>query len=219
MTDFVTPTGPGPLQDKELYEALEAAVVGVTGLPGNLVRPRWQAEPSLIPPAATCWIALGVTDRKADTFPYLDFFPPNNPASSYQMQRSEELTMLASVYDLGYGGQADAVAAVLRDGLMIPQNGQALAEAGLYVVSDADIALAPTLFKQRWMYRVDLAVRFRRMINRSYATEPTAGAGFTLYTDDGQPPRQLRQTVPPPSWDHGQSSGQWDNPGQEWDQT
>lgn len=191
MTDYVLPTGPGPLQDQALYEALQGAVVGITGLPGNLVRPRWQPEPSLLPQAATCWIALGITDRKADTFPYLDFFPPSSPDASYQMQRNEEFTVLASIYDLGYSGQADEVAGVLRDGLMIPQNGEVLATAGIYVVGDADLVVAPSLFKQRWMYRVDLQVRFRRLITREYDVPSTDAVGVTLYTDDGQPPRVI----------------------------
>lgn len=191
MTDFLVPTGAGPLQDQALYEALQEAVVGITGFDKTLVRPRWQPEPSVIPPAATCWIALGVTDRDADVFPYLDFFPPSSPSSSFQMQRNEEFTMLASIYDLGYSGQADEVAAVLRDGLMIPQNGAGLAAAGIYVVSDADLAVAPELFKQRWMYRVDLQVRFRRQITRSYDAPATGQVGVTLYTDDGQPPRVI----------------------------
>lgn len=176
----------GPLQDQELFEALQVAVAGITGLPGNLVRPRWQPEPSIVPPAATCWIAIGVTDRDADTFPYMDFV-----GSSFQMQRSEEFTMLASVYDLGYSGQADRVAAELRDGFMVPQNWESLSAAGIYIVSDADLTVAPSLFKQQWMYRVDLSFRFRRMINRTYGVPATGAVGVTLYTDDGQPPRVI----------------------------
>jgi hypothetical protein len=180
---------PAPLQDQALYEALQSMVVGVTGLDGTLVRPRWQPEPSLIPVAGTCWIAIGVTDREADVFPFLGFFPADT--TDYQMQRHEEFTMLASVYDLGYNGEADTVAAVLRDGIMIPQNNDALAVNGIYVVGDSDLAVAPSLFKQRWMYRVDLKIRFRRQITRQYSVDPLVTVGVDLYTDDGQPPRVI----------------------------
>lgn len=186
---------PAPLQDQQLYEALQAAVVGITGLDGTLVRPRWQAEPSLIPTAGTCWIAIGVTDREADVFPFLGFYPADT--ENYQMQRHEEFTMLASVYDLGYSGEADAVAAVLRDGIMIPQNGEALAAAGIYVVGDTDLTVAPSLFKVRWQYRVDLKIRFRRQITRQYNVDPIASVGVDLYTDDGQPARVITQAAPP----------------------
>jgi hypothetical protein len=186
---LVPATLPAPLQDQALYEALQSMVVGVTGLDGTLVRPRWQPEPSLIPAAGTCWIAIGVTDREADVFPFLGFFP--NDTTTYQMQRHEEFTMLASVYDLGYNGEADTVAAVLRDGIMIPQNNDALAANGIYVVGDADLAVAPSLFKQRWMYRVDLKIRFRRQITRQYSVDPLVTVGVDLYTDDGQPPRVI----------------------------
>ncbi len=186
---LVPAASPVPLQDKELYEALQSAVVGITGLDGTLVRPRWQPEPSLIPQAGECWIAIGVTDREADVFPFLGFFPLNT--LNYQMQRHEEFTMLASIYDLGYNGQADTVAAVLRDGIMVPQNNEALAANGIYVVGDSDLAVAPTLFKSRWMYRVDLKIRFRRQITRQYSVDPINTVGVGLYTDDGQPPRVI----------------------------
>jgi hypothetical protein len=191
---LVPASSPAPLQDQQLYEALQSMVVGVTGLDGTLVRPRWQPEPSLIPSAGTCWIAIGVTDREADVFPFLGFFP--NDTTNYQMQRHEEFTMLASVYDLGYNGEADTVAVVLRDGIMIPQNNDMLAANGIYVVGDSDLAVAPSLFKQRWMYRVDLKIRFRRQITRQYSVDSIDTVGVDLYTDDGQPPRHI---VPPGS--------------------
>jgi hypothetical protein len=178
---------PAPLQDQPLYETLQSAVVGITGLDGTLVRPRWQPEPNLIPPAGTCWIAIGVTDREADVFPFFGFFPDGT--TNYQMQRNEEFTMLASIYDLGYSGEADTVAAVLRDGIMVPQNNDALAANGIYVVGDADLAVAPSLFKVRWMYRVDLKIRFRRQITRQYSVDAIGEVNVYLYTDDGQLPR------------------------------
>lgn len=178
---------PAPLQDQALYEALQAAVVGITGLDGTLVRPRWQPEPSLLPPAATCWIAVGVTDRDADTFPWQGVLEDG----TYQMRRNEEFTLFCTVYDLGYGGLADGVAGELRDGLMVPQNLEDLAASEIYLVSDADLAVAPVLFKQRWMYGVDLKIRFRRQITRDYAVPTLAGASAKLYTDDGQAPRSI----------------------------
>lgn len=203
MTDsatggYLTPAPtPAPPQDRALYEVLQAAVVGITGLDGKLVRPRWQPEPSLVPEAATCWIALGVTEREADTFPFQGYFPGTSLEDPYQMQRHEEFTMLASVYDLGYSGEADEVAAVLRDGLMVPQNNEALQAQRIVIVGDSDLAVAPTLFKTRWMYRVDLRCRFRRQITRDYPVLPIQTAGVILYTDDGQPPRTLTDIVGP----------------------
>lgn len=190
---YLRPVGPGPAQDRALFEVLQPAFAGISGLPGNLVRPRWQPEPQLIPPAATCWMALGITDREADTFPWLGLFP--NDAGIYQMQRHETFYVLTSIYDLGYSGEADQVAAELRDGLMIPQNGEQLAASGIYVVSDADITVAPTLFKQRWMYRTDLRVKFRRQITRDYSVLPLDSVTVELVTDDGQPPRLLNENT------------------------
>lgn len=189
---FLRPApSPAPLQDQALYEALQETVVGITGLDGTLVRPRWQPEPDVIPPAATCWIAIGITDRDADTFPWQGML---DDGVTYQMRRNEEFTLFCTVYDLGYSGVADQVAGELRDGFLVPQNLEALAANEIYLVSDADLAVAPVLFKQRWMYGVDLKIRFRRQITRDYAVPTVASGQVTIYTDDGQPPRVVDVT-------------------------
>jgi hypothetical protein len=177
---------PAPLEDAALYEFLQAAVVGITGLDGTLVRPRWQAEPSLLPTEGTAWCSIGVTDREADTYAYLGAFPDN--AAGYAMQRHEEFTLLCSFYDLGYNGQADTLAALLRDGLTIPQNQETLGGGGIFLVSDTDLTPVPVLLKQRWQYRVDLAVRMRRQIDRNYPVLTLRSAQGTVRTGDGYGP-------------------------------
>ena len=177
---------PAPLEDAALYEFLQAAVVGITGMDGTLVRPRWQPEPSLVPEAGTAWCAIGVTDRDADTYPYVGAVPGNT--SGYEMQRHEEFTLLCSFYDLGYNGQADTLAALLRDGLCIPQNQEALGAGGIFLVSDADLTPFPVLLKQRWQYRVDLSIKMRREIDRVYPVLTIESAQGTIQTGDGYGP-------------------------------
>lgn len=184
----VTPVPlPEPLEDRDLYEVLQETVVGISGMDPTLVRPRWQPEPSPIPLAATCWCAVGVTDLESDTYPFVGQMLDG----SWQLQRHETFTMYCSFYDLGYGGVAGRQAAVLRDGLMVPQNREALAANDIYLVSDADLEVEPTLFKTRWRVQVDLRVRLRRQITRHYAVQPLVSASAKLYTDDGQPPRTI----------------------------
>lgn len=184
---YLTPSpSPAPLEDAALYEALQAAVVGITGLDGTLVRPRWQPEPSLLPAEGTAWCAIGVTDRDADTYPYIGAVPGN--AAGYTMQRHEDFTLLCSFYDLGYNGQADTFAALLRDGLCIPQNQEILGLEGIFLVSDADLTPVPVLLKQRWQYRVDLAIKMRREIDRVYPVLTIESAQGTIQTGDGYGP-------------------------------
>lgn len=45
---------------------LQSLVVGVTGIPGNLCRPRWQPIPPAEPEVGTDWCAIGVTEETPD---------------------------------------------------------------------------------------------------------------------------------------------------------
>jgi len=55
-----------PLMDAALDAVFQALVVGITGLPGTLVRPRWQPVPPTQPSVTTNWAAIGVTTNAAD---------------------------------------------------------------------------------------------------------------------------------------------------------
>jgi hypothetical protein len=46
-----------------LDDILQGFIVGLTGLPGNMVRPRWQLVPLPAPDATTDWCAIGITER------------------------------------------------------------------------------------------------------------------------------------------------------------
>jgi hypothetical protein len=164
---------------------------------GTLVRPRWQAEPSLLPADGTAWCAIGVTDRDADTYPYVGAVPGN--AAGYALQRHEDFTLLCSFYDLGYNGQADTLAALLRDGLTIPQNQEQLGSGGIFLVSDTDLTPVPVLLKQRWQYRVDLAIKMRRQIDRVYPVLTILSAQGTIQTGDGYGPVPFAATSPVPA--------------------
>ena len=157
---------PAPLEGAALNTFLQNWLVGITGLPGSMVRPRWQAEPPNIPDAGTAWAAIGITDRKADAYPYIGHDPTGNGADD--LQRHETLDLLASFYDLSADGQADYYAALLRDGMAIAQNRETLEVAGFNVLDVGDMTVVPSLLKSRWLYRVDLSFRLRRAIVRTY---------------------------------------------------
>ena len=51
---FLSPLStPAPLEDQALADFFQQYVAGITGIAGNLVRPRWQAEPPNIPQVAS----------------------------------------------------------------------------------------------------------------------------------------------------------------------
>ncbi len=167
---------PAPLNGGPLVDFLQEILSALTGMDGTLVRPRWQAEPPVIPPAATSWAAIGVTTQKSDTFPYLGL----DSDANYQLRRHQELMLMCSFYDLGDSGDADLYANLARDNFVVPQNREALAAGGFALVEVGDIVNAPTLLNNRWQNRLDLSLRFRRQIRREYPVLTLLGVSGTV---------------------------------------
>ena len=184
---------PAPLEGDALLAFLQGWMVGITGLPGQMVRPRWQTEPPDIPRAGTCWAALGVQQRPSDEYPYNAW---NSQASAFVLWRQETLVVLTSFYDTGVGGQADYYAALFRDGTAIAQNREALTLAGFGLVLATTPVTVPSLLKLRWLYRVDLEVTLRRQITRSYPVDTFVAAEGDVYTDGGYPPQPFEAEIP-----------------------
>lgn len=193
---YLAPSDPGPLEGEDLNNAIQAWIVGILAIKPSLVRPSYQGEQPLIPPSvpilpdippgATAWVAFQYTSRPSDTFPYVGHNPDDNGGQgSDTLQRNETLDLLLSFYDLGTNGQADANLARFRDGTVIPQNREPLIAQGLFFSHCEPERVAPVLFKQRWMYRVDLPIVIRREIDRTYAVENVASAQGTIQTDVG----------------------------------
>lgn len=63
---------PGNLSFRQF---LQQIFVGVSGLPGNLVFPRWQIAPPKQPDISTNWLAIGITEVKPDANAYLGVLP------------------------------------------------------------------------------------------------------------------------------------------------
>lgn len=172
---------PAPLQGAALNTFFQELVVGVTGLAGELVRPAWQAEPPNIPPAAVAWAAIRITMIPGDTFPAVI----HRDDGSDELQRHEQINILASFYDLGTDGLADAYARMLRDGLAIPQNREVLTRAGMGLNSVGTLVAVPVLLKERWLYRVDLPFIVAREDKRVYPVENVASMHGELVTSTG----------------------------------
>ena len=174
---FLSPSGSPPLDDDALDDFLQALVVGITGLPGQMVRPRWQEEPPNLPPVGTNWAAIGVTHRTADTFAVEQHDGSGQGADT--LIRHESVDLLCSFY----GPLAETNGALLRDGLGIAQNREVLQANSMGIVSVGDLTKAPELVKNRWLNRTDLTVVIRRQITRTYPVLNLLSAEITLETD------------------------------------
>lgn len=184
----------GPLEGKELMRFLQQVVMGITSINGDLVRPRWQAEPPNIPQSGTSWVAMGITERPSDTNAYIKHFPDGHD----ELQRHEELNILCSFYDTGYDGQADANCAVLRDGLQVPQNREVLFLAGMGLIDTGIPVAVPSLLKTRWLYRVDMPWRVRRIILRTYPVRNVLSLNGVLIANPPGTDATITQTLHSP---------------------
>ena len=188
---LVPAAAPAPLEGRGLNDFLQAWIVGITGLPGRLVRPAWQAEPPNIPDAGTAWCAFAVTIEGADTYPFVGL---EQDGLSSTLQRHEVLALLCSFYDLGESGLAQGLAAQMRDGTAIPQNLEYLLAQGMGLIGCEPTVFLPPLFKERWMMRVDVAVRLRRQVDRTYPVLSVLSGQIELNTDVSLPPREITVT-------------------------
>lgn len=152
-----------PVGDLELDLVVQALVAGVTGLPGDLVRTRWQPTQPRVPEASMDWCAVGVvlTDTERGTA----YVAHDGTGQGHDdLVRHEQLDVLASFY----GPNAARNAAMLRDGLQIPQNREALGADGLAFVDAGPLRTVPELVNQQWIRRVDLPITLRRAVRREY---------------------------------------------------
>lgn len=176
--------GPQPLEGQALNQFLQSWFVGITAIDPTLIRPRWQPEPANIPDAGDFWVAFGLTRRVADAYVSMVHDPDADEGLGADiMQRHETLELLVSFYDLGVNGQADSYAALFMDGLQVPQNRELLDLNAFGLVEASNPVAVPVLFKERWLYRVDLALTMRRRITRKYPVRNLISAQGTIITD------------------------------------
>lgn len=144
---------PGPGHEAT-EDVLHDLVVGLTGLPGDLVRPRWQPRPPQTPSPDTSWCALGVTGRDSPG----SQLRSTADGEGWAVETHETLDVLISFY----GPQASALALAVREGLRVPLNRETLRAANMALVRAGQMANAPELVNNAWLRRVDLPLTFRR---------------------------------------------------------
>jgi hypothetical protein len=166
-----------PLEDDALTAIFQQMIVGIAGLPGNMVRPRWQPNPPKQPEPTTNWCALGIAVQTLDDGPAIVHNGAGNGSDTYI--RHEQIDVLASFY----GPNAMQYAQLLSDGLAIPQNLEALKAQDMNSVDTGPIRAAPDLINEQWVRRYDLELTFRRKITRSYSVLNILTAQGTVQTN------------------------------------
>jgi hypothetical protein len=173
--------------DSELADLLQSVVVGLTGLPGTLVRPRWQVDPPNIPDTITpdsngntiTWAAIGVTDRVGDILAssqHGDSLGEDAGLGQTTIIMNEVLSVLVSFY----GAAAERNAQRMRLGFQVSQNREILRQNGFGFVDCGDPKNVPELINQRWLFRVDLPFRVRYQQKYDYAVLDIASVQGTV---------------------------------------
>lgn len=157
---YLTPVGELPKYDKELEREISRWICGVSGLPANVVFPRWADPQPLIPRNGVTWCAFGIT-----TMP--------RPVTLANIQTTDEQSEQwtwekVTVICCFYGPQGAATATTFREGIYVAQNNAELNKTGLSLVSTTDVISAPELINNIWVRRYDLTATLSRKNIRIY---------------------------------------------------
>ncbi|KAA6459629.1 hypothetical protein DYQ86_16045 [Acidobacteria bacterium AB60] len=183
----------GDLNDNALIDFLQTVVVGITGLPGNMVRPRWQPEPPNIPDAGANWAAIGPGSIKRD--PFAGVIHQSAGQGDDLLVRTRTVDVMCSFY----GPAAQANAELLANGLEIAQNREAMRAQGYQLIGGAgDSVTVPTLVKTTFYWRVDISFTVRQQQEYVYPVLNVMGATGTVATDTS-PAVSDTLTVNPPA--------------------
>lgn len=173
---YIAPTTPVDYDDA-LDNVFHDCIQGITALPADLVRPRWQPEPPNQPSFNVNWAAFGVMTLDGDRFSYSRHDPlGNGGVGTTDIERDEQLKLLISFY----GPNASGYQARFSLGLQISQNRDSLTAEGVKLVEVQEAFTLPALFKERWVKRVDSSVLFRRRVSRTYAIENVESANVAV---------------------------------------
>lgn len=165
-----------PLEDDALDAVFQVLIVGITGLPGSMVRPRWQPVVPKQPEPSIDWCAFGIVDVTPDDNAV------NDIAFTGQYERHEDIELLVTFY----GPNRNGFAQLLRDGLAVAQNREALKINLINFVSSAKMRSVPELVNLQWIRRSDLPLYFRRKIERTFGVLPIVGVVGSFEADASQ---------------------------------
>lgn len=143
-----------------ITQFIQSVLVGISGLPGPMVRPNWQVAPPKQPDLEVNWLSFGIILSKPDTYPYIGV--DSNGVSVMLRQQAMEIT--CSIV----GPAAMENASLIQDGFQISQNLDALKAAKMGFTETNEARHIPDLVNERFINRVEMSIFLVRQIQRSY---------------------------------------------------
>lgn len=172
---YILPRSTVPLpRQLNLTQFIQTVLVGLTGISGTLVRPKWQVIPPKQPDIDINWLAFGILSSTPDANAYLGVDSFNRQTS----QRHEDLEISCSIY----GPEALDVACLIRDGFQMPPNLEGLRSANMGFVEVSRALHIPDLINERWVNRYEMAIHLRREIQRVYPILTILSATGQIHT-------------------------------------
>lgn len=167
------PATTNPAEGDAFVELLSDAIAGIVGLDRiELVRPRWQVNAPIPPGVLVDWCGHGIERRTVDDDAYI-----TSTGLDGLMERQETCEWVISMY----GPNSARNCGLLRDGLQIPANGEALRANGVAVQDEGNIVHAPELVNDQWCDRHDITLTLVREIRRAYRILSFVSASGVIY--------------------------------------
>lgn len=174
---YLGPTTAPPADDLDLDTIIGTLIAGVTGLPGNMVLPRWQETQPRIPDVGETWAAVGVIATMPDDSPVQTH---HGEGDGYTILRTfYRLDVLASFY----GPKGDAYAKLTRDAFYVGQNREAMRSYGLNLIGFDTIRRVPEIIATQARRRSDLPFRLTQTIERRFEIRNVLQADGTIRAD------------------------------------
>lgn len=172
---YIQPSSTVPIPNNlSLTQFIQTVLVGVSGLSGPMVRPKWQPEPPKQPDINVDWMAMGISVASPDANSYVGV----DDTGATGTQRHETLEITCDIY----GPNGLEIGGLVRDGFQIPNNLSALRYANMGFVEVSPMRQIPDLINERFINRVAMSVFLRREIQRTYPILTILSASGTIHT-------------------------------------
>ena len=174
---YLAPSSPPPPSGLELDTLIGTLVAGITGLPGEMVLPRWQETQPRIPDISENWVGVSVTASKPDDSP-----------SQIHHSEGDGYTVLRTFWRLEvlgsfFGPLGDGYAKLFRDGLQVSQNREAMRADGLNLIDCGIVRPVPQIIATRARRCSDLPFQLMQTVERTYPIRNVLQADGTIRAD------------------------------------
>ena len=157
-----------------LLQFIQTVLVGLSGIDGSLVRPKWQPKPPPQPDPETNWIAFGIIEDE----PTFNGAIVTDNAGVTTQQRQRKLTIQTSFY----GPNALDFIELVQDGFQLGQNLAALKSANMGLTETTRAIHIPELVNEVWIDRYEMSVILQREVISTYPIVTITSASGTIFT-------------------------------------